>query len=119
MERVTFIQHKGKKMLYLNFAGCKADEVLEVIEQGKAAIRTQLKQSVLTLTDVTNAAFNSEVSDAMKEFVVHNKPFVAASAVVGVTGLKKVIFNAVMKISGRHLHAHDSLDQAKDWLASQ
>jgi hypothetical protein len=119
MERVQFIQHKGKKILHLNFADCKADEVLQVIQQGKDAIKTQQHQSVLTLTDVTNAAFNSKVSEAMKEFVVHNKPYVVAAAVIGVTGLKKIIFNAVMKISGRHLHAHDSLDQAKDWLASQ
>ena len=119
MERVQFIQHKGKKILHLNFADCKADEVLVVIDQAKAAIRTQAQQSVLTLTDVTNTAFNSKVSDAMKEFVMHNKPYVAASAVVGVTGLKQIIYNAVMKFSGRKLTAFDSLAEAKDWLAER
>ena len=117
MERVQFIQHKGKKILHLNFADCKADEVLTVIDQAKAAIRTQALRSVLTLTDVTNTAFNSKVSDAMKEFVMHNKPYVVASAVVGVTGLKQIIYNAVMKFSGRKLTAFDSLAEAKDWLA--
>jgi hypothetical protein len=119
MERVQFIQHKGKKILHLNFADCKAEEVLTVIDQAKTAISTQTHQSVLTLTDVTNTAFNTKVSDAMKEFVVHNKPYVVASAVVGVTGLKQIIFNAVMKFSGRKLHAIDSLAEAKDWLAGQ
>jgi len=119
MERVQFIHHQGKKILHLNFADCKSEDVLAVIDQGKAAIRTQPPQSVLTLTDVTNTAFNSKVSDAMKEFVVHNKPYVTASAVVGVTGLKQIIFNAVMRFSGRKLHAIDSLAEAKDWLAGQ
>lgn len=117
MERVQFIQHKGKKILLINFADCKAEEVLTVIDQAKAAIRTQAHQSVLTLTDVTNTAFNSKVSDALKEFVVHNKHYVVASAVVGVTGLKQIIYNAVMKFSGRKLHAIDSVADAKDWLA--
>ena len=119
MERVLFIQHKGKKILHLNFADCKADEVLVVIDQAKAAIRTQARQSVLTLTDVTNTSFNSKVSDAMKDFVMHNKPYVVASAVVGVTGLKQIIYNAVMKFSGRKLTAFDSLAEAKDWLAER
>lgn len=119
MERVQFIQHKGKKILHINFADCKADEVLTVIDQSKAVIRTQALQSVFTLTDVTNTAFNSKVSDALKEFVVHNKPYVVAAAVVGVTGLKQIIYNAVMKFSGRKLTAFDSLAEAKDWLAER
>jgi len=57
--------------------------------------------------------------DAMKEFVIHNKPYVVASAVVGVTGLKQIIYNAVMKFSGRKLTAFDSLAEAKDWLAER
>jgi hypothetical protein len=119
MERVQFIQHKGKKILHLNFADCKADEVLAVIEQAKATIKTQVPQSVFTLTDVTNTAFNSTVSDAMKDFVMHNKPYVVASAVVGVTGLKQIIFNAVMRFSGRKLTAFDNVVEAKDWLAGR
>jgi len=119
MDRVQFIQHKGKKILHLNFADCTPDEVLQVIEISKAAIRTQSPQSVHTLTDVTNTAFNSKVSEAMKEFVIHNKPYVIAAAVVGVTGLKQIIYNAIMRFSGRKLTAFDTLAEAKDWLAAQ
>ena len=119
MERVQFIQHKGKKILHLNFADCTTDEVLQVIEMSKAVIRTQSPRSVLTLTDVTDTAFNSAVSDAMKEFVIHNKPYVIAAGVVGVTGLKQIIYNAVMRFSGRKLTAFNTLAEAKDWLAAQ
>jgi hypothetical protein len=117
MERVQFIQHKGRKILHLNFADCTSNEVLEVIEQAKSAIKTQSPQSVYTLTDVTNTAFDSVVSAAMKDFVLHNKPYIVASAVVGVTGLKQIIFNAVMKLSGRKLTAFENIAAAKDWLA--
>jgi hypothetical protein len=119
MERVQFIEHKGKSILHLDFSGCTAAEVLTVIEQSKAVIATQHHGSLLTLTDVTNASFNNQVSESMKKFVQHNKPYVAAAAVVGVTGLKQIILNAVMRFSRRHLHAFDSMDRAKDWLAGQ
>ena len=119
MERVQFIEHKGKKLLHLNFAELAAPDVLAVIEQARSVIGKQLPQSVYTLTDVTNTSFNSKVSEAMKEFVIHNKPFVKAAGVVGVTGLKQVIYNAVMKLSGRKLTAFDTMAEAKDWLAAQ
>jgi hypothetical protein len=119
MQRVQFIQHKGKQILHLNFSGAKADEVLAVIGEAMTVIRAQPAGSVRTLTDVTGAGFNSTVSDAMKTFVNHNKPFVTAAAVVGITGLKQIIYNAVIKFSGRNLVAFDSFDQARDWLAEQ
>ncbi len=119
MDRVQFIQHKGRKILHLDFTNKKSLEVLPLIEQAKAAISSQPPKSVFTLTDVTGMGFNSESTDALKKFVDHNKPFVAAAAVVGVTGLKQIILNAIMKFSGRHLHAFNSVDEAKEWLAKQ
>jgi hypothetical protein len=119
MERVRFIEHKGRKLLHLDFSHCKSDEVLRIVGQARAVIGSQPPKSVRTLTDVTETGFNSAVSEAMKSFVEHNKPFVTAAAVVGVTGLKQIIFNAVVKFSGRKLHAFETMDQAKDWLADQ
>ncbi len=118
MERVRFIQHNGKEILFLDFSRCKADEVLAIIEESKAVIRTRPEHSLLTLSDVTDTRFNDKVSEQMKEFTAHNKPYVRAAAVVGITGLKKIIFEAVMAFSKRKLHAFDSIEQAKAWLAS-
>lgn len=119
VSRVTFCEHKGRRILRLDFSHCKAGEVLPVISEARAVIATQAPKSLYTLTDVTETGFNTEVSDAMKAFVNHNKPFVAAAAVVGVTGLKRIIFNAVVKFSGRKLHAFGSLAEAMDWPAGQ
>ncbi len=113
------MEHKGKRILHLDFSGTKPDEILQIIAQAKTAIAAQPPQSVLTLTDVTGSSFDSKVSDAMKEFVTHNKPYVVAGAVVGIHGLKQIIFNAVLKFSGRHLAAFDTIPDAKDWLVKQ
>ncbi len=119
MERVKFIQHKGKVILLINCAGCSAEEVLPVIREAKAAIGTQRAGSVRALTDVTGACFDSAVSEAMKDLVLHNKPYVAASAIVGVIGLKQIIFRTVIRFSGRHIHSFETLSEAMDWLAAQ
>jgi hypothetical protein len=119
MERIKFIEHKGKKILHLDFTQARADEVIQIIREAKGVIAAQPEKSILTLTDVTNIKFNSAAADAMKEFASHNKPYVSAAAVVGVTGLKQVIYNAVVRFTGRNLVAFDSHGQAKDWLVTQ
>ncbi len=119
MERVRFIQHNGREILFLDFSACKAGEVLLVIDKAKPVIAGRPEKSLLTLSDVTNARFDDTVSQRMKEFTAHNKPFVKAAAVVGITGLKKILFEAVMLFSKRKLHAFETIEQAKDWLATQ
>ena len=118
MERVQFIEHKGKKILHLNFSRLRASDILPVIDRARLVIAKQPPKSVWTLTDVSEATFNAAVSKSLKELVAHNKPYVVAAAVVGVHGLKQILFNAVMEFSGRRLHAFSSHVEAKDWLAN-
>ncbi len=116
-ERVKFIKHEEKDILFLDFSNTRTDEVLKIIEDAKRVISTKPMNSLLTLTDVTNARFNDEVNDGMKQFSAHNKPYVKAAAVVGITGLKKILFGAVMAFSKRNIVSFDNAEQAKRWLA--
>ena len=77
------------------------------------------EKSLRTLTDVTDALFNDVVSEAMKKFTLDNKPYVMASAIVGVTGFRKVLFSATLIFSKRKIQTFDNLESAMDWLASQ
>lgn len=115
-ERVRFINHEGRDILFLDFSRCKADEVVKTIHHAKKIISSRPENSLLTLTDVTDARFNDEVGQNMKEFTAHNKPYVKASAVVGITGLKKIIFSAVVRFSQRNITAFDDIEEAKSWL---
>lgn len=116
MERVRFVNHKGKNILLLDFSNCTCEEVLRIIEESRKIIEAQPERSLLTLTNVEDAHFDSRVVEAMKDFTVHNKPYVRKGAVVGVTGLRRIIYDAVMRFSGRNLPSFDDLEKAKDWL---
>jgi hypothetical protein len=118
MERITFLHHKGHEMLFLNFSGCRTDEAAPLIDRAKTVIAARPEHSLLTLTDVTDMRFDDAVSQRMKEFTAHNKPYVRAAAVVGVTGIKKILFEAVVLFSKRKLHTFETVDQAKDWLVT-
>ena len=119
MERVKYIYHNGRQILFLDFAGCNVQDFPILIEKAENLIRAEPPTSVLTLTDVTGAKYNLEITQALKEFVKSNKPYVKAGAVVGLDALKKIIYNGVMHFSGRNLAAFNDIEKAKDWLADQ
>ena len=118
MERVRFIRHNGSEILFLDFSKCSVQEARTVIDDATRVIKARPHQSILTLTDVTDIRFDADLSQRMKEFTVHNKPYVRAAAVIGVLGIKKILFEAVMLFSKRKLHAFNSAEEAKAWLAT-
>ncbi len=119
MKRVKYIYHNGRQILFLDFSGCNVEDFHITIKEAEKLIRAEPPNSVLTLSDVTGAKYNLEVTQALKEFVKGNKPFVKAGAVVGLDALKKIIYNSVMHFSGRNLLAFDDIEEAKDWLVEE
>lgn len=117
-KRVNFIRHRGVEILHINWSNATPDEIFQAIDDAKAMIAVQPAGSVRTLTTVDGAQMNRAVTDVLKDYVAHNKPYVIAGAVVGLNDLKMVIFNFVNRITGRALRAMDDVDDAKDWLAS-
>jgi hypothetical protein len=117
-ERVRFIRHRSAEILWIDWTNATADEILSAIVEAKRLIATRPHRSVRTLTTVSGARLERRVTDALKEYVAHNKPYVLAGAVVGLNDLKTVVFNFVNRATGRTLRAMDSVDVAKEWLAS-
>ncbi|MCX8092898.1 MAG: hypothetical protein N3E50_01870 [Candidatus Goldbacteria bacterium] len=118
-ERVKFIEHKGKKILFVDMSELLEEDVISVIEYSKKIIRSQPEGSLLTLTDVTHARYNAKVVSIMQEYVKGNKPYVKAAAVLGVNPIKRIIFNKIMEFSQRELFAFEDKEKALEWLIKQ
>lgn len=117
MERVKFLDHNGVEVLLLDFSHCTVEAALEVIEKAKTVIRSAPPHSLLTLSDFTGIGFAYDLHQKLKEFTAHNKPYVHAAAVVGVTGLKKTLLEGVMLFAQRELPIFENREAAKTWLA--
>lgn len=117
--RVIFLDDGPKRILHLNFSNAKVQDVLMAIDHAMPIIASHAPESLLILTDVSDARFDTEVGNRLKEFTSHNKPYVRASAVIGVTGLKKIMFDAINRFSGRNLRAFDNKHEAISWLHTQ
>lgn len=120
MSRTRFIKHNGIQILFLDFSRLSGTpEIAEQVEIARKIIAVQPLSSVRTLVDLTDLAFNQEAVQLVKEFTAHNKPYVIASALVGITGLKGVIVSAVARFSERTFKTFADLELAKQWLSEQ
>ena len=119
MRKPEFISYNGKTFFFMDFSDMRSrEDVDSLIRPSAEYIRSQSEKSVLTLTNIKGMHFNTEIKNAFSDFLKGNKPFVKAGAVVGIGGLQRIVYNGVMKLSGRDLRSFETLDQAQDWLAT-
>lgn len=120
MERTRFIEHKGKRILLLDYAGIRdPNEAVASVRKSIEFIAGQPRNSLLVMTVVRDARYNAQVLQAMKELAAHNTPYVKASAVVGMSGLHRIAYQAVLVFSKRNIKTFDAEADALDWLATQ
>ena len=120
MERTRFIEHKGKQVLLLDYSGVRdPEEAVREIRRSVEVVAAQPRGSLLVLTVVRDARYNAAVLQAMKELAAHNAPYVRASAAVGLGGLHRIAYQAVILFSKRNIRTFDSDADALEWLVSQ
>lgn len=120
MNRLRFTEHAGARILYFDFRDVdKPETLLPLIEDAKALVRREAPKSVLTLTNVAGLRFSGETVAAFKAMVEHNRPYIRASAVVGLSGLHRVIYVAVQRLAGRQIPTFEDEESARAWLVTQ
>ena len=119
MSRVSNIDHNGTKILFLDFSKITSPEVPDVIKEATAIIHSSAPNSLKIMSDFTDALYNKETTENVKAFSASNKPYVKASAVVGITGMKKIIFTGIIAATGRKMNLCNTREEAKQWLATQ
>lgn len=120
MARTTFIAHDGIRIAHLDFSHVDDPaEAVTAIEEAGRIVQSEPFQSVRTLTEVTGSRFNGEVLEAIKRLAVNNRPYVLAGAIVGLSGLQKVVYTTVMRFSKRNIPVFEDVTTAKDWLVAQ
>jgi hypothetical protein len=122
MASVYEFNYKGKTILCTDISGLQSKDKQEFykhVEHAKEIIRKHPPKSLLVITEVTNTGFDTTVAGLIKDYAMHNTPYVKASAVVGIAGWSKVILTAVKAATGRDFYLADTMEEAKEWLIKQ
>jgi hypothetical protein len=113
------MEQGGKRIFFVDFANTDISGVRSAIEEAKAVIGAQPPLSVLCLVDANGTKFSLDISDLIKEFTLHNKPFIKMTAIIGVVGIARVVLNTAIAFTKRdNLILKDSLKEALVFLSS-
>jgi hypothetical protein len=122
MGKCEVIEYQGKKIIELdfqNFTFKDVGEIRAIIAEAQKIISAQPEKSVFTLTNCIGFRFSPEIVEIFNVFTEHNKPYVKSGAVIGIDGLQKLAYNAVMRFSGRNIPIFADRQEALDWLVQQ
>lgn len=111
--RVSWITHKGKDILFVDASGLREEAYLQVLDEVEEVYCNLDPQSTLVLLDVTDSTSSTETTERQKRLAAYK--VAKHAAVVGVTGLKRIIAQAVRK----DFHFATSIEEGKEWLVRQ
>ncbi len=117
--RVRFIEHEGRRVLFINYSHCDVAMLKAVAEEGHRVIAGEQPNSVLTLNDVTGTTFDKESVAVLQEMVAANAPYVRRAAVVGISGLQRLIYEGVQAFSRRRIPNFETRQEALAWLVKE
>jgi hypothetical protein len=118
-DRIRFINHQGKQILFVDFSNCPANQVEKIARAAPDHIMVKPRGSVLVLTDCTGAAFDRDALRTMKESAVFNKPFVKKSALIGTENFPREFFEELKSFSRRELRIFKNREEALAWLVEE
>ncbi len=119
MSAPSFCQHNGKRILVLDYRGLSPSAVIAYMQKAKRIIAAEPPRSVRLLSIVA-IHITHDIVEALKEFAVHNVPFVRASAIVGATPFQKAAIGLSITSQGRqNVEAFDDEQLAIEWLAAR
>ena len=115
-ERISFVKHSGKEILYCDFSTLMTTKIIELLDKCYELIKT--KEDLLLLFDVTNASIFGEAFEHAKDFAKRIQPYRKKSALIGVSGPKQMLLKSILLFSGsaKKVQAFSTKEEALDWL---
>jgi hypothetical protein len=118
-DRIRFIEHQGKQILFVDFSDCAADQVSSIVEGVVDEVGEHPRGSVLILADFTRAQVDKPAAEHIKKALVMDRPYVKKAAWVGTDSLPHVFFQNFQTFSQRQITRFATREEAMDWLASE
>ncbi len=117
MKKVDVVQAYGKRIVQIDFDGCEPDQYGELLAEAERIILQEQPAAARALTLVGDTHFDPEAVEQLTRFATRVTPLLERSAVVGLTGVKKVIFGGIKEHYRAPVGLFDDPEQAKEWLA--
>lgn len=114
---ISFFSHLSNEIMFADYRECPTTELqLQLLEN--VASKMQGKSDVRLLVDYEGVSGGVEYMTRVKHLGnTVFKEHMRCSAVLGITGLKKILFNGYNRATGAtNVKAFDTRDEALEWL---
>lgn len=114
-----WITYKDKKILFADYSDFTDDSqsLFSEVNDVNEIIMQQPEGSLLLLMDTRNSIASIEVISYFKQTALKTKKYIARIAVIGITGVRKILFDTIVQFSGLNAAIFENLEEGKEWLA--
>lgn len=113
--------YKGRQLFYCDYAGLENDELQAEVSVTDAFITTRPIGSLLVLVNVQDVPPTRKNIGIFISSIPRTQKYIQKTAVLGVgfSGQRKVLFDAVMRITKADMMVFEDAEKAKDWLIEE
>jgi hypothetical protein len=116
MDRIRIIHYKNKKIFYTDYRGLVEDEEIETFINEIIQYQLKLNLATLQLTNVEGVFFTPRIMKSIEKAAPILKDFIIKDAIVGITGIKRILFQFYNTIIGGNARAFQTEEEAMEWL---
>lgn len=119
--RSKWIEFNEKKIFFQDFSNMlyHSELVKKELEEVQVVVKAEPAQSVLVLSDFRNTQVGSDLIPLLDAASRSTSGHVARTAVLGVTGGKRILADLLTRITGQPLQYFDDEQAAKEWLTQK
>jgi hypothetical protein len=118
-DRIKFIEHQGKQILFLDFSHASAHEMQLLLAHVRVVVAQHSRESLVTLADYTSATVDHAVATRIKEVLTLDRPFVKKTAWVGTESIPHAFMENFQSFSQREIATFETREEAMDWLVAE
>ncbi len=117
--RIKWIEHRSHKILYSDYSGLRAEELVPVIAEAEKEILLNGPGEISVINNFTKCVMSIHTKNRATELIskADAKGIKIYLACVGILGIQRTIVNLVVR--NRNVYFAKSEEDARDWLVKQ
>ena len=117
-----WVEYGGKRILHIDLSNFLSDmrgfeaELNETVATIGQEMYSMPEHSALVLVDMTNTSMTQASNKLLSERVTDTKKYVKKTAVVGMTGIRKIFLDYFARLASSETGGFEGIEEAKKWL---
>jgi hypothetical protein len=119
LKRIQPVFYRGNEIIRFDLRGLEEEQdVIDFLCQGRDYL-FKIDRPTLQLTNITGVYFTPLVMSQLSELAKEWEHLIIKDAIIGVTGVKKILFQIYNAVVRGKSKAFDDEETAKEWLAEK